>query len=142
MNTSINIHRIPVHQVINHGVNFDTEENPEGFDFGEGGPRCQGPVHLAGELSAADGEVIVNANLKATQTICCSRCLDERQETYNKDFVFTIEVGSEKYLNLLPYFREELIVDQALHALCREDCKGLCAVCGINRNHGKCQCDQ
>jgi uncharacterized protein len=40
---------------------------------------------------------------------------------------------------------EDLIFEQLLLALphkklCREDCKGLCQICGVNRNVKECMC--
>ena len=37
--------------------------------------------------------------------------------------------------------REEILLETPGHVLCGENCKGLCPVCGIDRNLGNCQCD-
>lgn len=37
--------------------------------------------------------------------------------------------------------RDEMIVDWPAKILCREDCKGVCPVCGQNRNERECGCD-
>ncbi|MGH9601580.1 MAG: YceD family protein [Terriglobales bacterium] len=36
--------------------------------------------------------------------------------------------------------REQVLLAAPVKALCREDCKGLCPVCGRNRNQENCQC--
>ncbi len=38
--------------------------------------------------------------------------------------------------------REQLYLALPMKPLCREDCKGLCAVCGVNRNREHCECQQ
>lgn len=37
---------------------------------------------------------------------------------------------------------DEIVVALPTKVLCKEDCKGLCAVCGKNLNHGSCSCDR
>ncbi len=45
-------------------------------------------------------------------------------------------------LDLAEYFRQSFLMAQPLKMLCRTDCKGLCPVCGINKNNGECRCEQ
>ena len=37
---------------------------------------------------------------------------------------------------------DEIVVALPTKVLCREDCRGLCSVCGQNLNHGTCDCDR
>ena len=142
MNPSLQLDRVPVRQLLRTSLEFDTEEKPERLELGEDGPRWEGSIRLHGALYAVDGEVIVNAHLEANQAIPCSRCLDEIHKPDRKDLMLSLEIGNKTHLNLLPYFREELLMDQPLHVLCREDCKGLCARCGVNLNHQACVCEK
>jgi uncharacterized protein len=43
-------------------------------------------------------------------------------------------------IDLLPAIREHVILATPLQSLCREDCLGLCQVCGANLNEGVCAC--
>lgn len=36
--------------------------------------------------------------------------------------------------------REAIILSQPIMQLCKDDCRGLCPVCGINLNTGSCSC--
>jgi uncharacterized metal-binding protein YceD (DUF177 family) len=36
--------------------------------------------------------------------------------------------------------REAIILSQPIMQLCKDDCRGLCPVCGINLNTGTCSC--
>jgi uncharacterized protein len=47
---------------------------------------------------------------------------------------------SQHEFTLDPYIIENLIVNIPMQILCREDCKGLCPQCGINRNETSCDC--
>jgi uncharacterized protein len=44
-------------------------------------------------------------------------------------------------IDLEPLFREQFVLAVPFAPLCREDCKGLCPQCGINRNTGTCSCE-
>ena len=37
--------------------------------------------------------------------------------------------------------REGLLVAKPLQVLCKEECRGLCPVCGVDRNVESCDCD-
>jgi len=43
-------------------------------------------------------------------------------------------------LDLAEMLREQVILTSPMHPFCRENCLGLCATCGQNRNHGLCGC--
>jgi len=49
---------------------------------------------------------------------------------------------SGKELDLAPIVREQLLLALPMDALCAEDCKGLCQVCGANLNEAACGCDR
>ena len=44
-------------------------------------------------------------------------------------------------LDITEPVRESLLLAVPLQSLCREDCRGLCPVCGADRNEGDCGCD-
>ena len=75
--------------------------------------------------------------------IPCDRCLDE------VDTAFPIRIdyrwnpdkeadGAED----VKLISDEIVVALPTKVLCKEDCKGLCSVCGMNLNHGTCDCDR
>jgi len=45
-------------------------------------------------------------------------------------------------IDLEPLFREQFVLAIPYAPLCREDCKGLCPQCGIDRNTGTCNCEK
>lgn len=45
-------------------------------------------------------------------------------------------------VDLEPLLREHLVLAVPYAPLCREDCKGLCPQCGIDRNTGTCVCEK
>jgi uncharacterized protein len=58
---------------------------------------------------------------------------DEEDEPY-------LYTGDE--IDLAPMLREQVILAEPMQPLCREDCQGLCGVCGQDFNVGQCGCPQ
>lgn len=51
------------------------------------------------------------------------------------------EVFNGKTIDLDPIVREQVLLALPMNAVCREDCKGLCAQCGQNLNEKQCGCE-
>lgn len=101
-------------------------------------------------------KVLVKAAGEYILTIPCSRCLDEVSYPFSVDFEREIHVDSveqkpaeeEEYQFITGYeldtdrlVYEEILMHFPYSVLCKEDCKGICSVCGVNQNHGTCSCD-
>ena len=72
----------------------------------------------------------------------CSRCAERFSlEVAEPSFFanYPAEEGTE-FVDLTPEMREAIILDLPGYPVCREDCKGLCARCGANRNRETCAC--
>lgn len=52
---------------------------------------------------------------------------------------FTID--ARHHLDLSEAVRQQIILNLPSKPLCREDCQGLCAICGGNRNERPCDCE-
>ncbi len=52
------------------------------------------------------------------------------------------EVYTGKVIDLDPLVRESLVLSLPAYPVCREDCKGLCPVCGADLNERECGCDR
>jgi uncharacterized protein len=46
----------------------------------------------------------------------------------------------DDFIDLAPLAHDAIFLDLPLAPLCREDCKGLCPFCGIDRNEASCDC--
>jgi uncharacterized protein len=78
----------------------------------------------AGGLKAANGEAD-----------------DEDEAPVDEDVLGLAEYRDEK-IDLGEVVREQLYLALPMKPLCQEDCKGLCPVCGGNRNRETCTCQQ
>lgn len=61
-------------------------------------------------------------------------------ELTQEDLDFSYYEGDE--IDAGEILREQIVLEQPITHLCRADCKGLCPHCGINRNEGRCSCDE
>ena len=92
-------------------------------------------------------------NTRARYT--CDRCLDEFDATFDETGEQIFQLGAGKLdaddeveflpedtieIDISPVIREIFLVGRPMKLLCRDNCKGLCAHCGINLNDGNCSC--
>jgi uncharacterized protein len=63
---------------------------------------------------------------------------DEDEELEDADVVGF--AGNE--IDLSDEVRDEILLAIPLQVLCQESCRGLCPVCGGNRNKVPCQCEE
>lgn len=116
------------------------------------------PAHFDGFAWWEDGAVFVAGTLTFAARLVCVRCLSEFEQSFrvSVDEVFRrgaapppaeerpvreiVEWVEEDAFDLLPHLEDWLIISLPDRPLCREDCKGLCPVCGKNLNEGPCGC--
>ncbi|TXK77486.1 DUF177 domain-containing protein [Paenibacillus sp. N3.4] len=114
-----------------------------------------GPVHVDLHAEHEAGAVKVNGSLTLDLELICSRCLSHTNQTIELPFkeVFmqkpeenVEEIDEDIHLvvgdkvDLEPYVEEIVVVGLPYIPLCDEACKGLCPVCGENRNLTDCGC--
>ncbi len=52
-----------------------------------------------------------------------------------------LDVYRGKQIDLDPIVREQVLLALPMHVVCREDCRGLCGMCGQNLNEAACGCE-
>jgi uncharacterized protein len=116
-------------------------------------------VHLRAECDWDD--VVVVGDIGSTVPVVCGRCLEEFpvgvRATVDLRFVprpptgDRVELGRDDLdldfydhdeLNLATLVESETALALPMKPLCREDCRGLCLVCGANRNLATCACPE
>lgn len=90
--------------------------------------------------------------IEADVLLNCVRCTEDVLYPFRETFqaVFAKEMDEEEEYYL--YTGEEITLDQLIidevslnmpeYVLCKEDCRGLCPVCGVNRNIELCGCEE
>jgi len=105
--------------------------------------------------------VLVTGALGTTIGLVCDRCLTPFTQSLEieleDEFKPSIDIASgaslpttpddeanliddHHVLDLSEVVRQRILLGQPLHALCNEDCHGLCPSCGQNLNDGACEC--
>jgi uncharacterized metal-binding protein YceD (DUF177 family) len=111
-----------------------------------------------------DGLVQLVGRLTARLELTCGRCLEafrhdvsqglelvyvprgsvanqaDEDEVSLADRDMIVAYYDGERLDLAEMVREQLVLGLSMKRLCREDCRGLCAACGANRNLGECGC--
>jgi uncharacterized protein len=126
-----------------------------------------GPVSWRGQVVYADPGYYLRARLSYEQTLSCNRCLKPIVDSAGADveLLILVERGpkagdtaggehelQEDDLGVLyvdgavlqtdPILVEQLQLNIPMKPLCRPDCKGLCPVCGTDRNRASCACEE
>jgi uncharacterized protein len=131
---------------------------PDDDVWQESDTRPSEPISVTGRISAAgEGRYYWSGRLAGSIELACRRCLepvhlevdeeahmlfaeaeDDDEEADDPD-IFRIPPGANT-LDIRPAVREQWLLVVPAFALCREDCKGLCANCGADLNAGACAC--
>jgi uncharacterized protein len=121
-------------------------------------------VHVRGRLTKIAEQVFFQGRIQGTVTVPCCRCLETVQSDFcvetrvvflpptSTDVVQNQEgrpsssdeldlyIHDGTILDLRPLVREHVVLAYPVQPLCRDDCAGLCQVCGGNRNLTPCAC--
>ena len=143
---------------------FDWEETQEvaAGELGRGELVSLGPVTWRGRVSFVDPGYLLQARLAYEQTLTCTRCLKPFVERLTPEVELLFEVGApggagdhelhgdeletvfldDEVLETGPVLVEQLQLNIPMKPLCRPDCKGLCPMCGADRNVETCACEE
>lgn len=106
------------------------------------------------KISRTPQGLLVQGQFAAKVTAECVRCLAEVDQPLDMEFselyAFSSRTASESglilpedaHIDLEPLVREYMLIEIPISPLCREDCKGLCSVCGADLNDELCEHQQ
>ena len=133
----------------------DGQLAPDDDIWEEGDPRPSEPIRVTGRVSSAGPERFYwHGHLEGTVAEDCRRCLtpatasvtDEVHVVFAGEHDPDADEDPDVYrfdsrtteLDLRPAVRELWLLAAPAFVLCRPDCKGLCPVCGADRNETDC----
>ena len=124
------------------GTYHIVEKSPVAFTFSNIGvnkARVEGSCKLsfAAVCDRCLAEVPVTLELSFDRTVVSPEAVTEDEDT-DADAQSFME-GYQ--LNVETFVYDEIIVNWPVKILCKEDCKGVCPVCGQNLNERECGCD-
>ena len=121
------------------------------------------PVAYALTVRKFDNLFTVSGPITFEALFTCGRCLKEFRESISMDMNIKLVPETETpkaseyelknedmdiyYYNgdeidLDPFIYEEVLLDMPSRPVCSEDCKGLCGICGKNKNFETCNCNE
>ena len=119
------------------------------------------PAEVSGKVRQKGSRTHVSGRVTARVQAECDRCLKSVElpidSNFKLEYVTAEEYRAQQAIELteedldLSVFdgeaididelvKEELLLAVPDHVLCSEGCKGICAVCGVNRNLTECGC--
>jgi len=137
----------PIFNNVGSSLNLDYSFNLEGVES-----IFTKPVKVVGEVKNNTGIVSLKGVATTTVTVSCDRCADEfsRGESYPFSHLLISELNEQDNddyilvenmrLDLDELIREDVILSLPTQFLCKDDCKGLCYICGQNLNIKQCGC--
>lgn len=133
---------------------FAYDLSPEELEITPADMDVVGTVRAEGCISNAGDVLLLEAELSAQVRRTCGRCLKEfttvtKADVLEKFYPASAEniekdafVYDSDIVDVTEPLRESLLLAEPIQALCKEDCKGLCPVCGADLNSGDCRCDR
>jgi len=145
-----------------------THQKPLKAEFSEheidlaGEARLTGPAVFSGEIFRDDTRTYLGGMITAEVEADCTRCLEPVKRTFEIPFrdVFvdasletdqreteiaesdldeSLVIGGR--VDMAEVVREQILLAMPEQMLCSEDCRGLCPICGGNRNLIDCNCE-
>jgi uncharacterized protein len=117
---------------------------------GDGGLTVRGRITKMGE------DYLLRAQLYGALGIACARCLEPARVTLDLPLTVTfvpaglgepaddddpdVVVFPGGEIDISDEVRDEILLAVPINPLCAETCRGLCPVCGGNRNQVACNC--
>lgn len=154
---------LTVREMEQRQIRFDVTYPPGEIEFFENGLWQAGSLRSLGaaELIGSTQEIRVRGRLEVAMEAECDRCLETAAFPIGADFDLLYRperpgsTGEEMELHegdtevgyyrgggieLKDILREQILLALPMQRVCSEDCKGICAVCGGNRNQRDCGC--
>ena len=131
-------------------------------------PIGDGPsvVSRRGQMSMmrTDRGIWVSAKLELQVEVLCSRCLSWSRlpvsVAVGEEYLPTVDINTgqplsvperaegsftidqQHTLDLSEALRQYTLTNEPMKPLCRPECRGLCSICGINKNENICTCEK
>ena len=130
---------------ISYDISADELSDIRGYHFGS-------PVAVNGRVHNRAGVIYLDYSVKFTLLAECDRCLKEFERDYNFDFQHIVVpslsnndnddyiVAEGESIELNDIAVTDLLLQLPVKMLCKDDCKGLCMVCGCDLNESVCNC--
>lgn len=158
---------LAVQELERRQIRFEQTFEPGEIPLGDRDWKQTGEIWASGAADLLDHRdsrtIRVRGRIRGAVESSCARCLEPVEVTFGADFDLfyypmsviarneetpisrdDTDIGfyEEPGLDLSQVVGEQVVLWLPMRSLCREDCKGLCPRCGINRNQKQCSCEE
>ncbi len=112
-------------------------------------------IQFSGKFFKVEKSLLLSAEFTYSYSETCARCLEEFENKIIAKFnAIIVDEVNEDYeaedieimikdgcIDLEEPIKQIVYLSMPMKALCKNDCKGICPMCGINLNTGKCECN-
>lgn len=125
------------------GIDMSGDLPPEVVGLAEPTLRFSAPVVYRLRIDAAGPDLVVHGRVETVCETVCDRCAESFRLGIVVDSFLHVVAGGVRLesVDLTPQIREDMILALPHKTLCRAECRGLCPMCGANRNEGSCGCE-
>ncbi|MGA2090123.1 MAG: DUF177 domain-containing protein [Endomicrobiales bacterium] len=96
-------------------------------------------ISISFSVQKLGNELLVQGTIRGVVEQECSCCLEPAR--WNLDLPFAqAYTADQTVIDIEPEVRDTLLINLPQKPLCVQDCKGLCTVCGGNKNTHPCEC--
>ena len=127
-------------------------QQPLSLDYKGNTAYFKEPASIEGEITIlGEGLFQASGNIKAVCVTPCDCCLEEAEQALEITFserYSRLEDQQDVYtftgdtIDLSQMVEENVLLHMPMRILCKEDCRGLCPLCGTNLNYNQCNCVQ
>ena len=135
---------------------FAFEENFQNFEYLGRLISFAESVSFAGEYTYDGKSLFVTGRIRTAFHSNCAKCNDsfveafscEYEEVFHNSALEFVDEDEECYtfsgdsVKLDKSVMDNILLQMPMTSYCKEDCKGICPVCGTNLNYSTCNCKQ
>lgn len=134
---------------------------PEELNLVDERVRVTEPISVKGRIRSSGSETQVSGRVETRVNVECDRCLKTLDMPVSAGFKLQYITGQEyetsqaaeltvdemalsvfdgEAIDVDEIVREQILLSVPDRALCNENCRGICSICGTNLNTGSCEC--
>lgn len=98
-------------------------------------------ISITFSIQKLEDEFLVQGTIEGFVEQECSCCLEPARWDIHLPFAQAY-TADQTVIDIEPEIRDTLLTNLPEKIMCRTDCKGLCVVCGKNKNTSPCECQQ
>jgi uncharacterized protein len=134
--------KICVKEILNQGLDIEQELDPYALGLETPQIHYRSGIKVKARLEREKDIVYARVFIRSRKSMICSRCFERFDSVFEQESDFIYKPGNEHTIDLTDDIRDTVILGYPIRQLCKDDCKGLCLICGVNLNQGVCRCER